>query len=346
MKRFNPYLLIPLVLLAFVTIGCGEGGGGGGAKVTPPVSVELPELTEANHNRFVGTYTATSTLPDGRAVRYDLYTRPDSKFSFFALVDGIRLTSNVGNYDIRSGRITGGAGIALADGKTTVGPASAFTSLPFGASGALGIGVSRYDDLAKPPTSSTSYITFNRSSPAPLGDDRVVRVTDPSADCNADTKAERFEFLLTKYNIPYTKQGDFYAEGSLVQSKDSKKGFNFFLLGLDRTDPDQIVRVGGRVDLGTQNGRFSYFEYPGDGTVHRWIAVSGTLVFDAIDSSGADYSIGGIDFESDAGATFHLENVRMEAFNETGNTPFKGSSGSFTSQFSGTTTVGYKRASR
>jgi hypothetical protein len=345
MKPSNLSPLIVLIALAFMTVGCGDVGNGA-AKVTPPASIPLPELTEANHNRFVGTYTATGTLPDGRAVRYDLYTRPDSKFSFFALVDGVRLASNVGNYDIRSGRITGGAGIALADGKTTVGPASAFTSLPFGASGALGIGVSRHDDLAKPPTSSTSYITFNRSSPAPLGDDRIVRVTDPSADCNADTKAERFEFLLTKYSIPYTKQGDFYAEGSLVQSKDSKKGFNFFLLGLDRTDPDQIVRVGGRVDLGTQNGRFSYFEYPGDGTIHRWIAVSGTLVFDAIDSSGADYSIGGIDYESDAGATFHLENVRMEAFNETGNTPFKGAIGSFTAKFSGTTTVGYKKVSR
>jgi hypothetical protein len=342
MKRSNPYQLIPLIAFAVVTVGCGISGSGG-APVTPPASVDLPEMITANHNRFVGTFTATSTLPDGRAVRYDLYTYPDSKFSFYALVDGTRVTSNTGKYDIRSGILTGIAGMTLADAKTTV---SITTGLPFGATGAVGIGVSRYEDSAKPPTSSTAYVTFKRSSPAPLGDDRIVRVTKPSADCNADPKAERFEFLLTKYNIPYTRQGDFYAEGSLVQSKDSKKGFNFFLLGLDRTDPDQIVRVGGRVALATQNGRFNYFEYPGDGTVRRWTAVSGEVVFDAIDSSGANYSIGGIDYESDAGATFHLENVQMVAFNETGNTPFKGASGSFTAEFSGTTTVGYKKASR
>ena len=102
MKRSNP--LISLIALAFVTVGCGDGGG---TKVAPPVSVPLPETIAANHNRFVGTYTATGTLPDGRAVRLDLYTRPDSKFTFFALVDGVRLVSNVGNYDIRNGILTG-----------------------------------------------------------------------------------------------------------------------------------------------------------------------------------------------------------------------------------------------
>jgi hypothetical protein len=217
MKRSSLYPLIPLIALAFVTVGCG-GTGGGSAKVTPPESVPLPELIGANHNRFVGTFTATSTLPDGRAVRYDLYTRPDSKFSFFALVDGVRLTSNVGQYDIRNGILTGIAGIALADGKTTV---SVTSGLPHDATGVIDIGVSRTDDPTKPPTSSRGYVTFKRVSPAPLGDDRIVRVTEPTADCNADPKAERFEFLQTKYNVPYTKQGDFSAEGSLVQAPSS-----------------------------------------------------------------------------------------------------------------------------
>jgi hypothetical protein len=341
MKPFNPSPLISLIALAFVTVGCG-GAGGGGAQVPPTPSVPLPETVAANHNRFVGTFTATSTLPDGRAIRYDLYTYPDSKFSLFALVDGTRVTGN-GKYDIRNGILTGIARMSLADGKTTVATTS---SLPYGASGAVGIGVSRYEDPAKPPTSSTVYVTFKRSSPAPLGDDRIVRVTDPSADCNADPKAERFEFLQSKYNVPYTKQGDFSAEGSLIQAPSSRKGFNFVLNGLNRTDTDSLVRVGGRVDFPNEKAQFNYFEYPGDGTVHRWIAVSGALVFDAIDPSGANYSIGGIDYESDAGATFHLEKVRMVAFNETGNTRFKGASGGFSAQFSGTTTVGYKKASR
>jgi hypothetical protein len=347
MKRPNLDPLISLIALAFVTVGCGVSGGGG-APVTPSASVELPEMIGASHNRFVGTYTATSTLPDGRTVRYDLYTRPDSKFSFYALVDGIRLASNLGMYDIRNGILTGGAGIALADGKTTVSTTSNITSLPFGASGALGIGVSRHDSLAKPPTSSTSYVTFKRVSPAPLGDDRIVRVTDPSADCNADPKAERFEFLQSKYNVPYTKQGDFYAEGSLIQAPTSRKGFNFVLNGLNRTDADSLVRVGGRVDFPNEKAQFNYFEYPGDGTVHQWSAISGALVFDAIDPTGANYSIGGIDYESDAGVTFHLENVRMEARDNSasGNTPIRGAKGSFTAKFSGTTTVGYKKASR
>jgi hypothetical protein len=342
MKRSNPYQLIPLIAFAVVTVGCGISGSGG-APVTPPASVDLPEMITANHNRFVGTFTATSTLPDGRAVRYDLYTYPDSKFSFYALVDGTRVTSNTGKYDIRSGILTGIAGMTLADAKTTV---SITTGLPFGATGAVGIGVSRYEDSAKPPTSSTAYVTFKRSSPAPLGDDRIVRVTDPTVDCNADPKAERFEFLQSKYNVPYTKQGDFSAEGSLIQAPSSRKGFNFVLNGLNRTDSDSLVRVGGRVDFPNEKAQFNYFEYPDDGTIHRWIAVSGTLVFDAIDPTGANYSIGGTDYESDAGVTFHLENVRMVAFNETGNTRFKGATGSFTAKFSGTTTVGYKKASR
>jgi hypothetical protein len=300
-------------------------------------------MIAANHNRFVGTYTASSTLPDGRAVRYDLYTRPDSKFSFFALVDGVRLTSNVGYYDIRNGILTGIAGIALADGKTTV---SVTSGLPHDATGVIDIAVSRTDDPTKPPTSSRGYVTFKRVSPAPLGDDRIVRVTEPTADCNADPKAERFEFLQTNYNVPYTKQGDFSAEGSLIQAPSSRKGFNFVLNGLNRTDPDSLVRVGGRVEFPNEKAQFNYFEYQGDGTVHRWSAISGAFVFDAIDPSGANYSIGGIGYESDAGVTFHLENVRMVAFNETGNTKFKGATGSFTAQFSGTTTVGYKKASR
>jgi hypothetical protein len=341
MKRPNPHLLISLTALAFMTVGCGDLGAGG-AKVTPPASVPLPEIIGASHNRFVGTFTGNGTLPDGRAVRLDLYTYPDSKFSLYALVDGTRVTGN-GKYDIRSGILTAIAGMQLADGKTNLATTS---GLPHDASGAVGIGVSRYDDPTKPPTSSTSYVTFKRTSPAPLGDDRIVRVTEPTADCNADPKAERFEFLQSKYNVPYTKQGDFYAEGSLVQAPSSRKGFNFFLNGLNRTDADSLVRVGGRVDFPNQKAQFNYFEYPGDGTVHRWSAVSGALVFDAIDPTGANYSIGGIDYESDAGVTFHLENVRMVAFNETGNTPFKGAVGSFTAQFSGTTTVGYKKASR
>jgi hypothetical protein len=344
MKRSNLFPLIALIALALVAAGC-DGAGGGGAKIAQPESVSLPEMIGASHNRFVGTYTASSTLPDGRAVRYDLYTYPDSKFSFFALVDGVRLTSNVGKYDIRNGILTGIAGIALADGKTAV---SVTSGLPHDATGVIDIGVSRYDDLTKPPTSSRGYVTFKRSSSAPLGDDRIVRVTEPTSDCNADPKAERFEFLQTKYNVPYTKQGDFSAEGSLIQAPSSRKGFNFVLNGLNRTDADSLVRVGGRVDFPNEKAQFNYFEYPGDGTVHQWSAISGALVFDAIDPSGANYSIGGIDFESDAGVTFHLENVRMEARDNSasGNTSIKGAKGSFTAKFSGTTTVGYKKASR
>jgi hypothetical protein len=120
------------------------------------------------------------------------------------------------------------------------------------------------------------------------------------------------------------------------------------LNGLNRTDPDSLVRVGGRIDFPNEKAQFNYFEYPGDGTVRQWSAISGALVFDAIDPSGANYSIGGIDFESDAGVTFHLENVRMEArdYSASGNTPIRGAKGSFTAKFSGTTTVGYKKASR
>ena len=58
--------------------------------------------------------------------------------------------------------------------------------------------------------------------------------------------------------------------------------------GLVRSDADPLVRVGGRVEFTNEKAQFSYFEYPGDGTIHRWTAVSGALVFDAIDASLAD----------------------------------------------------------
>lgn len=345
MKRSNHCLTaVSLIALTLMAVGC-DGIGGGGAQVTPtPKSVPLPETIGASHNRFVGIYAANSTLPDGRAVRFDLYTYPDSKFNLYALVDGIRAYDD-GRYNIRNGILTEIAGIPLADGKTLLITTS---GLPHDASGAVEITVSRSDDPTKPPTSSKSYVTFKRVSPVPLGDDRIVRVTEPTVDCNADPNAERFEYLESRYNVPYTKQGDFSMNGTLIQAPSAKKGFNFFLSSLVRSDPDPLVRVGGRVDFPNEKAQLSYYEYQSDGTIHKWSAISGTLVFDAIDPTAPNYSIGGIDFESDAGVTFHLENVRMEARDESasGNTPFKGAKGSFTAKFSGTTTVGYKKASR
>ena len=187
---------------------------------------------------------------------------------------------------------------------------------------------------------------MTRKSRVRGGEDRLT-LTDRSADCNASTLTADFAFLETRYDVPDTKLGDFSAHGQLSQTNVSRR---FFLrmddLPKNRADRNVFVGNGARFPavVGSNPVQFSYYEDGPDGTVREWNAVSGSVIFDAIDFSGSNPNES--KYDTNGKVSFHTENLRLEASNSTSDPRFVGAQGSFTLNYAGTATVGYKRLSR
>ena len=114
----------------------------------------------------------------------------------------------------------------------------------------------------------------------------------------------------------------------------------------NRADRNVFVGNGARFPavVGSNPVQFSYYEDGPGGTVRQWNAVSGSVIFDAIDFSGSNPNKS--EYDTNGKVSFHTENLRLEASNSTSDPRFVGAQGSFTLNYAGTATVGYKRLSR
>jgi hypothetical protein len=211
--------------------------GGGGPEPEPLTPLERPA---PNHNRFVGYFSGSGTLPDGREVQVELVAEPN----------------------------------AYASGRVVV------------------------------------------SSVA-------------------------FTYLETRYNVAEAYAGSFAAEGALSLTSDPRR-FYFGMRDIQRHAVDHRVFIGEGISFPNEDAQLSYYEDGPDGTFRQWAAVSGRLVFDAVNGTLASRE----GYKTNGKVTFHFENVRMAPSNSSSDPRFTGAQGSFTLDFSGTSTMGLKRYSQ
>lgn len=329
---------VTAALMLVVGLG-GCGGGGIVDPVTPPnaYAASLP-IQAASFNPFVGSYAATGRLPDGRAVRYELSVAGFGSFALRYATDA-GTGGYTGRFGVATGQIISQDGVVpLPDGTFII----MNTFLPKNNAGSVGVSIAKLSGAA-----TNDYVNFTRTSEAVQGTFAFARVVNPSTDCNAANAPAAFQRLLTKYLIPGAKAGSFYAEGELTEGASSTHGFNFFLNDLYRTDPIEQVSVGQRVTFPNAKAQVNYFERTSDGKIRQWSAVSGALVFDAVEKFGVDMSIGGDVYKSGSAVTFHMDNVRMQAQADNPSDPrFTGARGSFTLSYSGTSTWALQMISR
>ena len=144
--------------------------------------------------------------------------------------------------------------------------------------------------------------------------------------------------------------GQIVEETGMTQTNVSRR---FFLrmdnLGKHQIDGNVFIGHGARFPavVGSNPVQFSYYEDAPDGTIRQWDAVSGTVIFDAIDTTLlVNNPLVGETYQTTGKVSFHTENVRMEPSNSTSDPRFVGAKGSFILNYAGTATVGYKRYSR
>ena len=337
--------LAGLALLA----GCGGGGANPAATPTP-----LPlEAVADNYNPRVGLYEGVGSLADGTSVLWELSGGADALLSGRVQVGGEwgfqprdRLF-----YDLKNGTL------ALGDSYTV-----AFSS---GASVRFVGGVPvQNNDGSKPFAAGNVTAFYKRTASGPeervdlrvtrknrvLGAEDRLTLTDRTADCNASTAVSKFNFLETTHDVPDTKLGFFSAHGQLAQTDVSRR----FFLRMDDLQRNQVegnvfIGKGPRFPavVGTNPVQFSYYEDAPDGTIRQWDAVSGSVIFDAVDISPATANpLVGATYQTTGKVSFHTENLRMEPSNSTSDPRFVGAKGNFTLNYAGTSTVGFKRFSR
>ena len=316
--------------------GCGGGGGGTPSASTPELlTLQRPA---ANHNRVVGYSRGEGTLPDGTPFVLELSALPDSRAQGLITIHGKQAIFGNSPYDMRNGfggwRLPVPGGFLDGNGY----PVQSGTIIPVFNDGSMTM-----------PRVEVRMIREN----APLGGDNAFSLSDLSADCSATPSGGIFSYLETKHNIPLTKSGDFSANGALSDSGGANPGgrsFSLFIFDIPRNFSASEIRLGNRIPVVTPGGdpvtRIGYFEVGADGKVRQWFAISGTVVFDAVQADGADASYGGDVYQTGSTVTFHFENVRMEAKNPPGDDRFAGAAGTFTFNFSGTSTVPLNKFSR
>lgn len=327
MHRVPRTLLCTLPLLLG---GCPDLTGGDGPDDAPPEPAPLSRPAP-NHNRFVGYFSGDGTLPDGRALHFELVAGPDAFASGRVTVGKTASDFNFIPYDLRFGTLQLGnqVAIGLPDGSTVewygVPMRSGTTQLGHRATGGA---TTRFD------------VNLQRSS-APLGDTGQVSLRDPSADCNATLSPAAFEYVETRYDVAEAYVGSFSAQAQLTATTHARR-FSFTMRDIERHATQHHVFIGAGVPFPNEDAQLSYYEDAPDGTIRQWSAVSGRLVFDAVDGTGASRT----DYATNGKVTFHLEDVRMEPSNSSSDPRFVGAQGSFTLDFSGTSLKGLKRYSR
>ncbi len=327
-------------------VGC---SGGGRPSVTAPTPAP-PEAVSDSYNPRVGSFEATGTLADGRSVRWELSAGPDALLSARVQV-GTAWGSQARDrlyYDLKNGTLQLGNvwNILLDSGE--------ILDFPFGVP-------VQNNNGSKPFTAGDVTVTYRRTAASPeervslrmtrknrvLGVEDRLTLTDRSADCNASTATADFAFLETTYEVPDTKLGFFSAHGQLTQANVSRR---FFLrmddLHKHQIDGNVFIGHGARFPavVGSNPVQFSYYEDAPDGTIRQWNAVSGTVIFDAVDIGGSNPNKS--EYGDNGKVSFHTENLRLEASNSSSDPRFVGAKGSFILNYAGTSTVGYKRASR
>ncbi|AKJ00449.1 hypothetical protein ATI61_104143 [Archangium gephyra] len=323
-----PRLSSALVALSTLLTACVGAMGGESPEPEPLVPLERPA---PNHNRFVGYFSGSGTLPDGREVQVELVAEPNAYASGRVVVGGV--PSVFGNipYDLGQGTLQLGNAVAipLADGSTVelygVPSRSGFTQLGHRKNGGT---TQRFD------------VNLQRGA-APLGDTSVLSLRDVEADCTATPSSAAFTYLETRYNVAEAYVGSFAAEGALSPTSDPRR-FSFVMRDIERHAVDHQVFIGGGISFPNEDAQLSYYEDGPDGTIRQWSAVSGRLVFDAVDGTLASHE----GYKTNGKVTFHFENVRMAPSNSSSDPRFTGAQGSFTLDFSGTSTMGLKRYSQ
>ncbi|WP_395088249.1 hypothetical protein [Armatimonas sp.] len=327
--------------------GC--SGGGGKPSVTPPTP-SPPEPVGDSYNHRVGSYEATGALADGRSVRWELSAGDDALLSARLQV-GTAWGSQARDqlfYNLKNGTL------ALGNSYNILLDSGEILDFPFGVP-------VQNNNGSKPFTAGDVTVTYRRTASSAeervglrmtkknkaLGTEDRLTLTDRSADCNASTLATDFAFLETRYDVPVTKLGYFSAHGQITQANVSRR----FYLRMDDLRKNQIegtvfIGHGARfpVVVGSNPVQFSYYEDAPDGTIRQWDAVSGSVIFDAIDFGTSNPNKK--EYGDNGKVSFHTENLRLEASNSSSDPRFVGAQGSFTLNYSGTSTVGYKRESR
>ena len=326
--------------------GC---NGGGRPSVTAPTPAP-PEIVADSYNPRVGSYEATGALADGRSMRWELSGGPDALLSARVQV-GTAWGSQARDqlfYNLKNGTLSLGSSysILLDSGE--------ILDFPFGVP-------VQNNNGSKPFTAGDVTIFYKKTQASPtervelrmtrknkvLGVEDRLTLTGRSADCNASTETADFAFLETRYEVPDTKLGNFSAHGQLTQANVSRR---FFLrmdnLGKQQIEGNVFIGHGARFPavVGSNPVQFSYYEDGSDGTVRQWNAVSGAVIFDAVDFGGTNPNKS--EYDTNGKVSFHTENLRLEASNSSSDPRFVGAKGSFTLNYAGTSTVGYKRASR
>ncbi len=308
---------------AMLIAACGE---------TKPAPVEnFPEVTDPgpSHNRIVGYFTGGGTLPDGRELDVVWAAGKGGSYKAIVHLDGVGNYIADVPYDIGSGVLMMGTGVTVPIGDDTV----IMGSVPKTS------GWTQFDFRANGGSSMRVDVNLTKSH-LPLGGDNVATVITPSTDCNAMTGPHTLASMVTHHDVHGAVPGRFTAQIATGMA-DSTQQIYFAVEDLTFADPEAPSEFG-RVQFPNAHAQLSYSEPQRDGTVRQWSAVSGTVVYDALDASTV--SKDGIEHDNGK-VTFHLENVVMQPSNSTSDPRFVGAVGNFTLTFSGTSSVGYKRYS-
>lgn len=318
----------PLALIVAAVCGLGLTGA-----CDPTVdSAPMPEPVvgpAANHNRIVGLYVGDGELPDGRAIRVELAADPNAYAHGQLTVDGTAHPFDNIPYDLRNGSLKLGTNVAVPVGGGTV--------MLHGVPAASGW--TRLDFVGSAGTQASFEVNLARAA-APLGGDNRLSIVAASADANVTREPVVLGYLETRYAVPGPKMGDFSAHASPDHETSTRR----FSLLMDELEfaRDEIM-VGTRVTFPNEDAQLNYNEEQPDGTIRQWTAVSGAVVFDAVDGEMVSQS----GAESDFGLyTFHFDGLTLAPSNSTSDPRFVGALGTFGLAFSGTSSAGTKYLSR
>ncbi len=327
-------------------MGC---GGGGRPSVTPPTPAPLEPVADS-YNPRVGSFEATGALADGRSVRWELAANAGAQLmgNVFLGTTGKEYRDTTTFFNLKDGTLV------LGSSYNVLFDSGEIFDFPFGVP-------VQNNNGSKPFTAGDVTVIYRRTASSSeervalrmtrknrvLGTEDRLTLTERSADCNASTENTDFAFLETRYDVPATKLGFFSAHGQLTQANVSRR---FYLsmdnLGKQQIEGNVLIGHGARFPavVGSNPVQFSYYEDAPDGTVRQWNAVSGSVIFDAVDVGGTNPNKS--EYDTNGKVSFHTVNLRLEASNSSSDPRFVGAKGSFTLNYAGTSTVGYKRASR
>lgn len=301
-----------------------------------PVSPEPPtplSRPAPNHNRIVGTYTGTTSLPDGRSLAVEIVLDRTAYAAGRYTFGGTSSDFRDIPFDLRNGTLKMGSRVAVPitpDGTTTLSlmgfPARAGTTRLFhrvgqGAETAIEVNLVREHE--------------------PLGGDNRATILNPSTDANVDRTPVTFAALVTEFAVPGPREGTFTAFGSIGPMSDQRR-FSLLVHAIEKFS-EHYPTVVRPITIPQRYVQLNYNEQQPDGTIRQWAAKSGRIVFDAADGDSVSESGQPSDFGL---YTFHFEDVRMEPSNSVSDPRFVGAVGTFTFAFSGTSSQGKKYLSR